>query len=205
MPDSPRYAAMDIKRLTAKQLILATNFKFTDLIKRSNQQCHVLRKEYAIGSRDGFKRDWRQDRAFYNELRLYSACTNGRRISYVRFYGPPTAETPVWVWCNCPYFTFNCEVSLTRFNSSSVKLSNGQTPLVRNPRMIPHVCKHLILALKMGLNQKEDLVAQAREEAQEKKTAAASQLSKLAHKPTGKRIPPRRFVSPDRGGGLVDL
>jgi hypothetical protein len=204
MADTPRYAAADIKRLTAKQLILATNIKFPELIKRSNQQCHQLRKEYAIGSRDGFKRDWRQDRAFYNELRLYTACTNGRRISYVRFYGPPTADTPVWVWCSCPMFTYNLEVALTRFNSSSVKLSNGQLPIKRNPRMIPHVCKHLILALKIGLTQKDDLVAQAQEEQAQNKSAAASQLSKLAHKPT-KRIPRRQFVSPDRGGGLVDL
>ncbi|MGW8179673.1 MAG: hypothetical protein ACWGQW_13075 [bacterium] len=203
---SKHYAATPIRRMNLKQLVFATNARHPDIIKRANQQCHTLRKEYNIGSRDGFKRVYRPDRIFYNEVRLYSACTDGKRISYVRFFGPPDPTTPAWVWCSCPYFTFNLEVCLTRYNSSSILLSNGQLPIVRNRQMFPHLCKHLVNTAKFALEQKDDLAARRMEAMQEAKTAAAKQqLTRMAQKPTGQRIPPRRFVSPDRGGDLVDL
>jgi len=198
------YAATPVNRMNLKQLVFATNARHPEIIRRANSQCHVIRKEYNIGSREGFKRSYKKDKIFYNEVRYYSACTDGKRMSYIRFYGPPGPSTPVWVWCSCENFTFNLEVALARYNSSSIRLSNGELPRVRNSQMFPYLCKHLINAAKFALQQKDDLVAQQMELLEQSKTAAASQLSKMASKPTSKRIPRRHFVSPDRGG-MVEL
>jgi hypothetical protein len=200
------YAATPIKRMNLKQLVFATNARHPEIIKRANTQCHIIRKEYNVGSRDGFKRDYRPDRIFYNEARLYSACTDGKRISYVRFYGPPEPTTPVWVWCSCPYYTYNLEVVLARYNSSSIFLSNGQMPIVRNRQMFPHLCKHLVNTAKFALQQRDDLAAQRMEAMEAAKTAAAKQqLTRMANKPQGQRIPKKRFVTPDRGGDLFEI
>jgi len=201
-----KYAATPVRRMNLKQLIFATNARYPEVIKRANQQCHTIRKEYNVGSRDGFKRVYSPDRIFYNEVRFYSVCTDGKRISYVRFYGPPEPTTPVWVWCSCPMFCFSLEVCLTRYNSSSILQSNGQLPIVRNRQMFPHLCKHLINASKFALQQTDDLAARRMEAMQEAKTAAAKQqLTRMAQKPAHQRIPPKKFVSPDRGGDLVEI
>ena len=201
-----RYAATPIRRMNMKQLVFATNARHPEIIKRANSQCHTIRKEYNVGSRDGFKRDYNPDRTFYNEARLYSACTDGKRISYVRFYGPPDPSTPAWVWCSCQYFTYNLEVALARYNSSAIYLSNGQLPIVRNKQMFPHLCKHLVNAAKFALQQNDDLAAKRMESMQDAKTAAAKQqLKRMAQKPQAKRIPSKRFVTPDRGGDLFEI
>jgi hypothetical protein len=204
--NSKRYAAIPVKRMNLKQLIFATNARHPEIIKRANRECHAIRKEYNIGSRDGFRRVYSRDRTYYNEVRYYSACTDGKRISYIRFYGPPKPETPVWVWCSCPHFLFTLEVALARYNSSSIKQSNGQLPRVRNPTMFPYLCKHLVNAAKYALQQKDDLAAQRIQSIEQAKTAAAKQqLFKLSEKPTERRIPKGQFVSPERGGGLVEI
>lgn len=205
MPEK-HYAATPIRRMNLKQLVFATNARHPEIIQRANKECHIIRKEYNVGSRDGFKRVYSPDRTFYNEARFYSACTDGKRISYIRFYGPPDPATPVWVWCSCEYYTFNLEVVLTRYNSSSIMLSNGQLPIVRNRQMFPHLCKHLVNAAKYAIQQTEDLAAQRMEAAEQAKSAAAKQqLTRMAQKPISKRIPPKRFVTPDRGGDLFDI
>jgi len=58
-------------------------------------------------------------------------------------------EAPVLVRCTCDYFTFNCEVALTKKGASKIKQSNGDKPVVRNPNMIPTPCKHLHKVLTM--------------------------------------------------------
>ena len=56
-------------------------------------------------------------------------------------------EAPLLVRCSCDYFTFNCEVALTKRGASAIKQSNGEKPVVRNPSMIPTPCKHLYKVL----------------------------------------------------------
>lgn len=79
---------------------------------------------------------------------------------------PFTIATNVWVSCSCEYFLYNCEVADEEQDASSVKYSNGAgyvqqytyktksgTLVTRrgpNPNHIPHLCKHLIGALKKG-------------------------------------------------------
>ena len=185
-----KVVAEPVKRLKLSQLLKATP---SDIIARANTQCRVVRKQYAVGSRDGFRRTQARDRNYYNELRLYSVCTDGKRSSFVRFYGPPKEDTPVWVWCSCEAFLYNLEVVLARFNSSSIRSSNGALPKVRNPRMIPYLCKHLVVAAKAALRERKDLAKERIREEQKRKKAEAK---KLQLQP-GPKIPKGRFTRPD--------
>jgi hypothetical protein len=53
------------------------------------------------------------------------------------------SEGPVKVTCDCDYFTFTCEVALTRKGASAIRNSNGAPPVQTNPKMVPTPCKHL--------------------------------------------------------------
>lgn len=55
---------------------------------------------------------------------------------------------PCWVHCDCEYFLYNLEVALAARGSSNVITSNGNFPKVRNPRMRPYLCKHLLEAAR---------------------------------------------------------
>jgi hypothetical protein len=73
---------------------------------------------------------------------------------YVGPENPPpfTLMTKAWVSCSCEYFLYNCEVADAEEDSSSIKYSNGKgySPTGPNPHHIPHICKHLIGALRKG-------------------------------------------------------
>ena len=204
MPMKP-VIAKPIRRLTLQQLMRATP---SAIVSRAAKQCHVVRKEYAVGSLDGFRRTYTKNRTFYNEMRTWTVCTDGKRNTYLRFFGPPSPTTEVWVWCSCPYFTYNLEVVLARYNSSVIRYSNGQIPIVRNRRMIPHLCKHLILTARAALMEKRDLVQtkldlEEKESAAVEKQAAAAQLKPHS---SDRKIPKGRFTTPAGSGGeLVDL
>ncbi len=192
-----KQAASPITRLSLSQLAQTTAAYFPEIIKRANTQCHVIRKQYAVGSRDGFQRTYRKDRTFYNEMRVYMSCTDGKRASFVRFFGPPAKDTPCWVFCSCQYFTYNLEVALTRQNTSSIKFSNGQMPRVRNPRMVPHLCKHLVLTARLAMQQTEDKAGARMQVEASAKTAAENQREAMEH-PSDKKIPKGQFTSPPR-------
>lgn len=51
-----------------------------------------------------------------------------------------------WVHCSCPFFKYNLEVVLSKSKNSSVIKSNGALPVVRNPDMVPYLCKHIYKA-----------------------------------------------------------
>ena len=55
---------------------------------------------------------------------------------------------PCWVHCDCEYFLYYLEVALAARGSSNVITSNGNFPKVRNPRMRPYLCKHLLEAAR---------------------------------------------------------
>jgi hypothetical protein len=141
-------------------------------------------------------------------MRTWTTCTDGKRNSYLRFFGTPSLDTPVWAWCDCPYFKFYCEVVLSRYNCSTIRNSNGMLPVVRNKRMIPHLCKHLLIAAKYAVQEKRDLVQEeldkqtAEQEALAGKKAAGFGL----RAGRGQMIPKGRFTRPSgKETGLVDL
>lgn len=59
-----------------------------------------------------------------------------------------------WVHCDCPYFKYYVEVALAARGSSSVMISNGNFPKIRNPRMRPYLCKHLLATGKAATDAK---------------------------------------------------
>jgi len=196
-----RKIAQPLQRLKLKDLLRATP---SDIISRAGTQCRIMRKEYAYGSRDNFKRVYVRNRTYYNEFRAWVMCTDGRRNSYLRFYGPPEKDSEVWVWCSCPYFTFNLEVALARRNSSVVRNSNGALPRVRNPAMIPHLCKHLVLISNSGVKETRDLAAEKM--AEEMGRAEEAEKQAIAHtlRPK-KKLPRDKFVKPSNPNKFVDL
>ena len=66
----------------------------------------------------------------------------------------------LWCSCSCEYFLFHCEFALTQHGASSIINSNGEPPVVTNPRMIPKVCKHVAAVLEGGITDR--LVASAK-------------------------------------------
>ncbi len=88
--------------------------------------------------------------------------TDGDRFAVLMFYNPEKknlAESKIWAHCSCPYFTFNVEVTNTLRKSSDIINSNGELPVVRNPRMIPHFCKHLVALAKLAVKAKYKEIA----------------------------------------------
>ena len=80
----------------------------------------------------------------------------------IKMYGSRTANGqmrrktrhPVWVHCDCEYFLYYLEVAVTARGSSSVITSNGNFPKIRNPRMKPYLCKHLLRASREAWKEK---------------------------------------------------
>jgi hypothetical protein len=50
---------------------------------------------------------------------------------------------PVKTSCDCEAFVYTCEVALHNQGAADIIYSNGEAPDVKNPRMIPTLCKHL--------------------------------------------------------------
>lgn len=53
------------------------------------------------------------------------------------------------VSCSCMDFLFTDEVSLFKRANADIRFSNGELPVIKNPRMVPQVCKHLIHAIHL--------------------------------------------------------
>lgn len=62
--------------------------------------------------------------------------------------GPLYKSEAVKVSCGCPYFMYHCEVALWAKGAADIIHSNGEHPGVKNPRMIPYPCKHLVKVLR---------------------------------------------------------
>ena len=75
-----------------------------------------------------------------------------KEVPYIGPLVPPpfTIMTNAWVSCSCEYFKFHVEVADAEEDSSSIKYSNGRGPRITNPYHIPHLCKHLLKALRSG-------------------------------------------------------
>ena len=60
----------------------------------------------------------------------------------------------IFIWCDCEWFTYNCEVSLAIRGSSAIINSNGALPKMTNPNGRPQVCKHCLAFLRKSLDRK---------------------------------------------------
>ncbi len=99
------------------------------------------------------------------ELRYVERCLDGERKITIRYVGnlkpginkrdqedpQPHRDTPVWVSCTCPWFKFVCEYALAKVGSSDIKYCNGDPPVIRNPKQVPILCKHCVLALEKSI------------------------------------------------------
>lgn len=99
---------------------------------------------HELNSEEEFKPERARGKNPYLSQIYTCACLDGTKKVTVRFAaGVADKNSPVWVSCSCPYYLYYCEVAVSRVGSSSVLYSNGAIPHVRNPRMIPYLCKHL--------------------------------------------------------------
>lgn len=85
---------------------------------------------------------------------------DGIRNIVIRLYGDRRANgvmkpnNKCWVHCSCPYWRYYCEVAVAARGSSSVISSNGRFPKIRNPRMRPYLCKHLLASVDIAAKTK---------------------------------------------------
>jgi hypothetical protein len=146
-------------------------------------ECRAVAAQYGAGSRRGFQRSRPKHPIWYNEMRTTVVCPSKRRHhAYIRFYGPPNVNTPVWVWCSCEHFAYTyewilaqigCSSLATGYNSDGVAITN-QPPDIRNPQKRPGLCKHLLVAATLALRQTKDFAAEQAEKAQATQPAPKS-------------------------------
>lgn len=113
--------------------------------------------------------------------------TDGDRFAVIMFYEPDKknlADSKIWVHCSCPYYTFNVEVVNALKKSSDVINSNGDLPVVRNPRMIPHLCKHVAALAKFAVRAKAKDLTPKQKPTTTKKPPPATQLERPGQKRT---------------------
>lgn len=67
------------------------------------------------------------------------------------------------VTCSCPDFMFMWEVALNNKGAADIDYSNGAAPIMKNPRMVPGVCKHTVALYQRILPQL--IAAQAKNKA----------------------------------------
>jgi hypothetical protein len=82
--------------------------------------------------------------------------TIGRYVVY-KIYNADGKRGPankVWVTCSCEYWLYYCEVAVDAKGSTSILKSNGEMPKIRNPGMVPHLCKHLLAGMQQALDAK---------------------------------------------------
>ena len=57
------------------------------------------------------------------------------------------ANQDMVIWCDCGNFTYENEYVLWKKNSSNIVSSNGNPPIIRNPKRVTKLCKHLVAVL----------------------------------------------------------
>lgn len=120
--------------------------------------------------------------------------TDGDRFCTIFFYEPDKknlSESKIWTHCSCPYYTFHVEVVNALKKSSDVINSNGELPVVRNPRMLPHLCKHLIALGKIAIVAKYKVVGRLDKEQKEAKKYFDE---KERREKQGTKVPPSRVL-----------
>lgn len=101
-------------------------------------------------------------RSIYLRVKLNNdASSHLYHSSQIRIYGKAgdskqylmRPDSRLWVHCRCPYFLYYCEQALARIKASSIYdcrpelRGKGPTGILRNPNLVPYLCKHLYAAV----------------------------------------------------------
>ena len=88
-------------------------------------------------------------------LRIFAYKTGCNKSTYVTQIGyldwRKGLKSSIWVHCDCDYFKYNVEYVLAQLGASEVVYAWNQPPNVRNPKHIPHACKHVLLVVDDAL------------------------------------------------------
>ena len=125
--------------LTLKRLLQLTP---KDVLRRGTTKCRsrILKSVYDID-------EIGEHKFVLGNIRA----TDGDRTAAIKFYQlnkRNLVNSEVWVSCSCPYWKYYLEVAVTNKGSSDVLESNGEFPFIRNPKMRPYLCKHLVALSK---------------------------------------------------------
>ena len=60
----------------------------------------------------------------------------------------------VHVSCQCPDFCFRWEYALHSHGAADIKFCNGEPPIIKNPSMIPGMCKHGLAVMEQIARKK---------------------------------------------------
>lgn len=74
--------------------------------------------------------------SYVTAIKNYGTLENPREFSF-------QADSKIWVHCSCPYFLFHLEMALVLQKCSTQYDSNGDLPVITNPKLRPFLCKHL--------------------------------------------------------------
>lgn len=135
-------------------LKLASMLRVTDRrrIKRADVQCRVKMTSAVIDV---------DEVGVHKQVVCTVRATDGPRYVVIRLYQDPTGEytdqSKCWCHCSCPDYLYRWEVAVSSRGSSSVINSNGEYPKIRNPRIVPKMCKHLVSAAPIALAAKAKL------------------------------------------------
>jgi hypothetical protein len=62
--------------------------------------------------------------------------------------GKPFSKSKIKVSCTCDFHKYYLEYALTKEGASWIKFSNGEFPIVRNPKLKKTICKHMYVLLR---------------------------------------------------------
>lgn len=74
----------------------------------------------------------------YQSIQVMEASKRGKRIW----------NRKCKVSCSCSDFMYVDEVALFKKANSDIYFSNGELPVIKNPKMVPQICKHLVYLLE---------------------------------------------------------
>lgn len=110
--------------------------------------------------------------------------------------GEPHKRNKIWVSCTCPFFLFYNEYALAMVDSSDIQYSNGEPPVIRNPKMTPYVCKHGYMAITESIKTKNKF-----DKLREKYKKAPQMDTVKTREPKKKIIPDQEMEEISKGLG----
>ncbi len=114
-------------------------YKFKKIIDTEDKNPVVLAIVYSLyDSAGNRKSDPIQHKCYIKGL-------NGKKTAII--------SSNVEMSCDCAAFMYWSEVALNRKDAAPIIFSNGEDPLVRNPKLTPFPCKHLVRLTLLILNK----------------------------------------------------
>lgn len=125
--------------LTVKQILSTTRATHPQIFTNARS----IRVKYEVIEKED------EDGDVYREVKAVCRGATIPREVTMRLYGRG-GDAPAWVSCTCEWFLYHCEVALWTKFSSDIIHSNGQDPVVTNPRRLALACKHCVATLLSG-------------------------------------------------------